>query len=616
MKITTREFPILNDGFSTAYGVSYLNRSVCFKVIHLEAEECFLKLYHQTDVSKNQKIRMDRVIGTKHAFVTVIDDLEYSEYEYCFEAMQEDFLEPSVKVVHGRDTFGLSCDQAQLRGGFLTRSYRMEEKEQQPISYEDMIIYKLHVRGFTMHETSGVKYPGTYRGVIEKIPYLKDLGVNTILLMPITEFDERFQQNNYYEAEDKINYWGYGSDCYYYAPKTSYASNKKQPDVEVKQMVEEFHKNGMEVLLEMNFNYHTNPVTIVDCLSYWHMEYGIDGFRTNIPEQYRSMVAASPLLQEVKLLDVWGNIDEIKCLTNGVVPKWLAEYNDSFELIARRFLKGEEAQVNSFMNRLKHKPNEMAVVNYITNHDGFTLHDLYTFDVKHNEPNGENNQDGSEYNYSWNCGFEGETRRKKVVELRKQMVKNALLTLFLAQGTPLLLSGDEFGNSQCGNNNAYCQDNEISWINWKLKDKNKELLQFVKKIIAFRKAHVVFHQERELRSMDYIYCGMPDISFHGTKAWQPNQGNYSRELGVLLCGKYAAISRVKFDSTFYLIFNMHWEKHDFDLPILHDKLQWGLIEASDYSLETPHLNISDVKPLENQRTLTVPPRTICILVGI
>lgn len=614
-----------------SYGVSYLNQSIYFKIIHSAAEECYLKLYHQTDASKNLRIRMEQDSRMKQVFTAVLHEFPYTEYEYCFEATGEEFLEPSVKVVRGRETFGHREEGKPLRGGFLVHDMEFEEDKSLAIPYHDYILYKLHVRGFTRHKSSGVLNPGTYLGLVEKIPYLKELGVNAVLLMPITEFDEMDQSDYYRKVPDKINYWGFGCDSYYYAPKASYAANPGQPDVEVKKMIMELHKNGIEVLMEMNFTGQMSPLMIADCLSYWHGEYHVDGFKINLADQYRSMVAADPRLSEVKLLDSWWNLGEIMNFTDGRIPNWLAEYHDGFKIDVRRFLKGDEEQVNSFMNRTKNHPSQTAVINYITNHDGFTLQDVFMYDRKYNEVNGENNSDGSEYNYSWNCGVEGETKRRKVIALRKKMVKNGLLALFLSQGTPMLLAGDEFGNTQEGNNNAYCQDNSISWLDWSLLNKNKELYSFVKQLIELRKGHPILHQEKELRGMDYIYCGIPDLSFHGTKAWQPNLLHYSRELGVLLCGKYAAINRREFDTTFYIIYNMHWEAHSFGLPNLIDQMKWALLLTTDpavQSMTTSEMsqsevsfpissrNVVKVKLLENQRLLLVPPRTVCVLVGV
>lgn len=603
-------------------GVSYLNQSICFKIICSDAKECYLNLYHKEDASKNKRIPMELISGSDQIFLAQITDLSFKEYEYCFEANGKEFLEPNVKVVYGREEFGVRKEGEKLRGGFLTPFAEFENDKSLKIAYQDLTLYKLHVRGFTKHESSKVDHPGTFLGVKEKIPYIKELGINAILLLPIVEFDEMEQsghcQTEPYHSEEfrlkkeKINYWGFEAPSYLYAPKSSYAADTSHPDLELKQLIKELHENGIELLMEMNFTCQTNPLIIADCLSFWHQEYHIDGFKLNLPEQYRSMIAASPLLRGVKLLDAGWNKREILDYTDGKLPTGLAESNDGFLVDARRFLKGDEALVNAFMSRTKYNPDQLATINYITSHDGFTLTDVFTYDVKHNEANEENNVDGREYNFSWNCGVEGETKSRKILALRKKMTQNALLALFLSQGTPMLLAGDEFGNTQKGNNNAYCQDNEISWLDWSLIEKNQALFTFVQDLIQLRKTHPILRQEKEMCSMDYIYCGMPDISFHGTKAWQPDCGYYSRELGVLLCGKYVAINRREYEDTFYIIYNMHWEEHEFGLPKLMDDMQWTMLLATDrFVMKQNPKN----KPLNDQRVLQLPPRTICVLIG-
>lgn len=592
-----------------AYGVSYLNEITHFKV-RSESDDCYLNLYHIEQSQKDIRIQMSQ--EEEGIFSCSVTNLNREKYRYCFETKEETFLESNAKVVLGRDVFGKKVSPTVLRAAFLSEFPEFEREERPVISYTDMIMYKLHVRGFTKHNSSGVTHSGTYLGVVEKIPYLLELGINTVLLMPITEFDEILKSNSYRSRENIVNYWGYESQCYFYAPKASYAANTKQPDYELKQMIRELHKNQMNCMMEMNFPSWVNPITIVDCLEYWSKEYHIDGFKLNVPDQYRSMIAASEGLKHVKLMDCGWNLDEIKHFTGGTIPEGLAEYNDQFLIDARKFLKGEESMVLPFMNRVKYNKAPVGVVNYITNHDGFTLQDVYSYDRKHNEANHENNFDGREYNFSWNCGVEGDTKSKKVLTLRNKMIQNAFLALLLSQGTPLILAGDEFGNSQKGNNNGYCQDNELSWLNWKGQEKQKERLQFVKALIELRKSHPVFHQENPLRLVDYAYCGMPDLSFHGVKAWQPDFNHYSRELGVLLCGSYVSFDRRNFDDTFYLIYNMHWEAHEFGLPNPPTGKQWWIYQTTD-----PMLNQSSrlKNPLSDQRILKVSPKSCCLLIS-
>ena len=285
----------------------------------------------------------------------------------------------------------------------------------------------------------------------------------------------------------------------------------------------------------------------------------------------------------------------------------------------RRYLKSDEGMIPVIAERMKENDAKVEPIHYITQSNGFTLMDLVSYDIKHNESNGENNQDGTEYNYSWNCGFEGKTRKKIVQDLRKKQMKNALLMLFISQGTPMLLAGDEVANSQDGNNNAYCQDNEIGWIQWKTGVVGKEILEFTKQLIQFRKEHPIFHQKRTLMGMDTISCGIPDVSFHGCKAWSPDYSNYSRILGILYCGKYIRTSKTQlltnveersFESDFYVVFNMHWEKHHFDLPILPEHMEWRLCITSADSQGAQSIQ------KKKNNTWFMSPRTIAIFESV
>ena len=282
----------------------------------------------------------------------------------------------------------------------------------------------------------------------------------------------------------------------------------------------------------------------------------------------------------------------------------------------RRFLKGDEGMLQAFEFRNRRNPAEYAVVNYMANTNGFTLMDAVSYDRKHNEKNGEENRDGSDYNYSWNCGAEGPTRKKKIVELRKQLIKNAYLLLFLSQGVPLLMAGDEFGNSQDGNNNAYCQDNAVSWLNWKLLETHKDQVEFVKRLIAFRKSHKMFHMDREPRIMDYKSCGRPDVSYHGENAWKPEFENFRRQFGILYWGAYAKKPDGTDDANFYVLYNMHWEPHMFGLPHLPKGAKWHVIcSTADPDVEDlPSDGTGEV--LKNQMMLAVPPRGIMILESV
>ena len=330
-----------------------------------------------------------------------------------------------------------------------------------------------------------------------------------------------------------------------------------------------------------------------------------------------STLAQDPLLSHTKIMSEGFQLEEI--YEERHIPNFrnLAEYNDGFMLDVRRFLKGDEGQLAPFAWRARRNPSEYAVINYMANHNGFTLLDAVSYDEKHNEANGEENHDGTDYNYSWNCGEEGPSRKKKTLALRARQLRNAFVLLLLSQGTPLIYGGDERGNSQSGNNNVYCQDNELSWVNWKTGKAFGFLTDYVKGLIAFRRAHPVFHQKQELRMTDYLSCGHPDLSYHGKRAWLGDFENYSRSVGAFYGGDYieANSGGKETDSFFYVAYNMHWIPHEFALPDLPGKGNWKI--AIDTGLEgTAGIYEEGKEPLlSDQRTVTVPERTILVLTG-
>ena len=618
-------------------GVVCQNQSVNFSIQIAGQETCTIHLYKKGTKDRDYSISMYKE-EMEDIFTLCLENFQYEEYEYTYEIADGEFVDPYAKIVRGRTEFGVEQDN-QLRGGFLAEYSQYDEDVFPNLPYSDMIMYKLHVRGFTKMADSKADCKGTYKGLKEKIPYLKELGINAVLLMPITEFDEIL--HNEVLKDVKVNYWGFGAPSFYYAPKASYSADKDHPDVELKEMIHEFHKNNMEVLIEMNFTSHCSPSFILSCVRHWRMEYHIDGFRLQGNEWIRTMLAADSFLTTTKLLgdqwntnqiNEWRESDHIisrkekneRIFKNPYATheqfkkqkqfKNLAEYHDGFLVDVRRFLKSDEDQVSRYCTRTKSNPWDRAMINYITNHDGFTLRDLFTYDLKHNEANGENNADGPSYNYSWNCGIEGETKRKKINELRNRLMKNALTALILSQGTPMLLAGDEFGNSQLGNNNCYCQDNEISWLNWEDLDKNKELHLFVKHLIELRNQFKILHMDEELRGMDYIYCGMPDVSFHGVKAWKINSTFYSRELGVLLCGKYVKDKNGLTNPNFYIMYNMFWEPHVFDLPTLPTNETWFQLYDTSKEIQIGKDGFQK-ELLEDQRQYKLEPRSIAVLIG-
>ena len=452
------------------------------------------------------------------------------------------------------------------------------------ISKEELIIYKIHPKGWTANRFSKVRNKGTFKGVMEKIPYLLELGINAVELMPSYE----------YVPEKKIDdFWGYDAG-FYFTPKLSYcATRDKKADytTEFKEMVRELHANGIEVILEMFFPMHISTNLIRDCIRFWKKEYHIDGVHLLCDERVRFTLTGDEYIKDVKLF--FANWHE------DVPGKNLYEYNEGFLEVARRLLKGDENQLMPFLKAIKKNSEHASNVNFVAYNNGFTLADLVSYDYKHNEANNEGNRDGVDYNISWNCGVEGPTNNRKIKELRQKLMRNAMTMVFMSQGVPLIYAGDEFGNSQYGNNNAYCQDNEIGWVDWSALRRNSKYFEFVKALIAFRKEHHVLSLEKEPLLMDYKYYGLPDMSYHGSRAWYPELEHYNRHIGVMLCGKYA-----KEDANIYIGFNLHWESHRLALPIIPQR-KWKAAFSTDGSEQSQ---------IVEERMVNIAPRSIIVLV--
>ena len=482
--------------------------------------------------------------------------------------------------------------------------------------YEETILYKLHVRGFTKDGSSRVKNKGTFRGVIEKIPYLKELGINAVELMPSYEFFEwtSLTEPAYvYPApaeEKRVNYWGYGTKALYFAPKASYAASADAV-AEFAEMVDALHENGIECLMEFCFAPGTPSGFALQVLHHWQLRYQIDGFHLVGDASLAEEASKDALLRKTKLIFL--GFDGAR-IYQGKRPWFrnLGEHNQGYQYHIRRFLKGDEGSLSDFTYYLRRSPETHGVINYLADHDGFTLYDSVSYEQKHNLDNGEDNMDGSNENLTWNCGAEGVTRKPAVRALRLRQLKNAVLMLMTSQGTPLIYGGDEFGNSQKGNNNAWCQDNKTGWIDWKAAARNPEFAAFVKAAIAFRKAHPALHGEREPRLIDYKSYGCPDMSFHSQRAWFSQMENTCRFIGVMYCGSYFQDKDGNKDDDLYIAYNMHWNPHELALPSLPEQKVWYLTADTN----TPEVFLTE----ENQKkvsakTVIVPPRSIIILTG-
>ena len=449
------------------------------------------------------------------------------------------------------------------------------------IPLSDMIIYKLHVRGFTMSKGSGVLAKGTFRGLAQKIPYLRELGINAVELMPVYEWSDELKGRTGRELKDmpKKNYWGYAEKNCYFAPKQLFSS-KEDSVTEFKRTVKALHEAGIEVILEMYFPGDADRLTALSALHFWKMVYHVDGFHVIGAGVPKEALAQDPLLARTKLFFDWIDIGRVY---QGKAPKTrhIAICNGYYQSEARRFLKGDAGVSEAFRMTQRANPATHAVVHYVANVDGFTLADAVSYNARHNEDNGENGADGTSDNNSWNCGVEGRTRKLPVIELREKQIKNALAYVLLSQGVPLIYAGDEFGNTQGGNNNAYASDNAVGWVSWRLAKRNKSITEFVKSLIAFRKEHGILHTEQELRGNDYRGYGIPDVSWHDTKAWYTDQSAESRSYAVMYNGAYAKKSDGSSDDIIYVCYNAHWECHTFALPQLPLGMLWKTLFSTD-----------------------------------
>jgi glycogen operon protein len=667
----------LRPGRPYPFGASLVPGGVNFSIYSRYATDCVLVLFEKGAAHPLIEIPFrgtfqkpdggepfwdDLRIG--HVFTMLVFDLDYEEIEYGFRMdgpgpkvkrgqpgihrfdPTQILLDPYAKSIGGRDVWGEPYNPTDLypyRARLIRDDFDWEGERPLDIPIEDLVIYELHVRGFTRHPSAGVKYPGTFAAIHEKIPYLKELGINCVEFMPVFEFDE-FENflTNPQTGEPLRNYWGY-STVAFFAPKTGYAITGRLKDGtmvadEFKMLIKTLHQNGIEVLLDVVFNhtaegntygptisfrgidnktyymltpdgnYHNfsgtgntlncnHPIVrnmVLDCLRYWVSEYHIDGFRFDLASimgrdptghplanpPLLEALAYDPILGRRKLIaEAWdaGGLYQV-----GSFPaygRW-SEWNGKYRDTVRRFLRGDYEQVGELMQRIQGSPDlytpagrgPTASINFITCHDGFTLADLVSFNDKHNLTNGENNSDGSNHNFSWNYGHEGPTTNPAINTIRRRQMKNAAAILLVSQGVPMILMGDEMGRTQHGNNNSYCQDNELNWLDWSLLERNHDLFRFFKNCIAFRQAHPI------LRCSSYFpnrHCigHEPDITWHGVQPWQADWEAGSRVIAFMLCEKHV-IGGQAAETFIYVALNMHWDTLRFELPDLPHGMHW------------------------------------------
>ena len=635
------------------FGASLVDGGVNFSIFSKEATGCSLLLFHHgarepfAEIPFPEEFR----IGNVYSMMVFGINIETTEYGYRFdgpcrpeEGLLYDrariLLDPYAKSISGRSVWGRKPapdDPFPHRGQIIREDFDWEGDKPLEIPLRDLVIYEAHVRSLTMHKSAGVRHAGTFAGLSEKIPYLKELGINCIELMPIFEFDE-FEFSREQDRGSLLNYWGY-STIGFFAPKAGYAASAPfgmEAD-ELKNMIRRLHRNGIEVILDVVFNHtaegdETGPYIsyrgidnrtyylltpegkycnfsgcgntmncnnavvrniILDCLRYWVSSYHIDGFRFDLAsiltrDQNGAPMISPPLLETIAHDPVLGKSkliaeawDADGLYQVGSFPSWhrWSEWNGRYRDCLRVFLKGGAEEAPELYTRIRGSEDLYAdrgadaSVNFITCHDGFTLYDLVSYNEKHNLDNGENNRDGTDRNDSWNCGAEGNTDNPEILALRGRQMRNAFTILLTSRGIPMLFSGDEFANTQYGNNNAYCQDNEISYLDWERLETHAELHAFVKNLIAFRKAHPI------LRSPSYEFghndTGYPELSFHGTEPWCLDEHAPNLTFAFLYAEgreKY----RTENTAFIYVAVNAHWESHTFRLPVIPAGMRWYL----------------------------------------
>jgi isoamylase len=658
----------LRYGHPLPFGASLVPGGVNFSVFSSHATGCTLVLFERGAKRPFAEIPFPPEFRMGDVFAMMVFDLDPANLEYGYR-MEGPFnphaghrfdarhilLDPFARAAGGREVFGRHGRKSDIfphRGRIPENNFDWEHDRPLDLPVPELVIYEMHVRGFTRHHSSGVAHPGTFDGLREKIPHLRELGVNCVELMPIFEFDEYENVRvNPDTGERLVNYWGY-STLAFRAPKAGFAARgpEGQEGNELKDLIKAFHSAGIQVVLDVVFNHTgegdaTGPVIsfrgldnktyyllapngdylnfsgcgntldcnhpvvrdfVLDCLRYWAAEYHIDGFRFDLAsvlgrDSHGNPLPNPPLLESIAhdpvlahcelIAEAWdaGGLYQVGNFPN--YGRWM-EWNGKFRDAARRFLRGDDNSVGEMVQRIMGSPDlyeasgrkPAASVNFITCHDGFTLADLFAYADKHNLENGEQNRDGSDDNLSWNCGAEGATDDPEILALRLRCAKNAMALLLVSQGVPMLNMGDEFGRTQRGNNNAYCHDTEWNWVDWRLAEKNADLLRFVRLLVHFRRAHGSLHREDWFSGTDCVGSGYPDISWHGVKPGEPDWGEHSHSLAFMICGQHDhAIGGP--GEFFYAAFNMHREPLSFELPALPTRWQWHLL--ADTSRASP-----------------------------
>lgn len=678
----------IRPGFFRMYGACVASNGVSFTINSHGATRCTLLLFKPQASKPYARIPFPDSYRIGDTYSMLVFDIKPDEFEYAFSfdgpyepakglLFNEEnvLLDPYSRAVTGQRKWGEKPEGGkdfEYRARVVKSSFDWGDIKQLEQPFEDLVIYETHVRGYTKDKSSGVSAPGTFAGLKDKIPYLKDLGINAVELMPIFEFDE-MESARVVDGVQLYNYWGYNTVSFF-APNTSYAFNEEHNHEgdELKSLIKALKENGIEVILDVVFN-HTaegnemgscfsfkgidnnvyymltpdahyynfsgcgnvmncnHPVVrnfIIDCLRHWAIEYRVDGFRFDLAsilgrDQNGAPMANPPILESLAFDPVLGKMKLIAEAWDagglyqvGSFPSWnrWAEWNGRYRDDMRSFLKGDDGMAGNAITRITgsrdlYSPESRghkASVNFMTCHDGFTLYDLYSYNEKHNEKNGWNNTDGDNNGHSWNCGAEGETDDPNVNGLRRRLIKNAFAALLCSRGPAMFFAGDEFCNTQFGNNNAYCQDNIISWLDWSRLEEFKEIHDFVRHMIQFRKEHPILRKMTKPSS-----CQFPEISVHNGTPFNASTDYKTKLIGIMYAGRNE--EDTEDDIVFYCM-NAYWEPLVMQLPVLTNGKHWHVdtntnaeyFDGEDFTEKTELLGVN---------TIRVPARTTIILVA-
>lgn len=683
-------FPV-RPGIYDLNGATTLQNGVNFTIHTCGGTSCELLLFHRAQEEPFAVLPFPEAYKIGDVYSMIVYGLNIDEFEYAYRVdgpycpekgllfdKNKILLDPYAKAVAGQRTWGIRWDHT-YHARVVKDRFDWGDMPQSKKELCDLIIYELHVRDFTHHPSSGVQHRGTFSGLMEKIPYLKELGINAVELMPIFEFDETMNSRTV-DGKQLLECWGYNT-VGFFAPNSSYAAANEhnQEGTELKTLIKALHDNGIEVILDVVFN-HTaegnekgntfsfkgfdnniyymltpdgnyynfsgcgntlncnHPVVqqlILECLRYWTINYRVDGFRfdlasilgrnedgspMNNPPLLRTL-ADDSILSNVKLIaEAWdaGGLYQVGSFpASGRWAEWNGRYRDSL----RSYLKGDSWNAwdvawsisgsgdlygGYYDNTHSNYAGYNSCVNFLTCHDGFTLYDLYAYNDKHNEANGWNNTDGANDNRSWNCGAEGETDDPEVLSLRRRMIRNACAVLMCSRGTPMFLAGDEFGNTKFGNNNSYCQDNITSWLDWRMLEKNKDLFEFFKFMIAFRKKHPVIHKQ-----LPTSVCGMDPIHTHNLNAEETDIPRDARTF----CVSFAGYDKEKGkDDLIYVAVNTFWEDVTITLPNLHRRGAWHL-SVNTYGDGNGHYCYPEGQEVRIDRSFVMRPRSVAVFTG-